>query len=186
MNQQERITGAVLGLACGDALGAPAEHLSRETILQTWGSLREMLGSEGRRAGEWTDDTDLSLCVAAGIIEDPDDPITGAGHCLITWSRNANGVGATISAAINAYKGDWFEAGRRARELNKGRPVGNGSLMRTLPVALAYPAKDEMLRQSARLSAMTHWDPEAESCCAVYCLWVRSLLEGKPMKLAWS
>lgn len=57
--------------------------------------------------------------------------------------------------------------------------------MRALPVALAYPDEDRMLRQSARLSAMTHWDPQAEVCCAVYCLWIRALLQGTDLASAW-
>jgi hypothetical protein len=57
--------------------------------------------------------------------------------------------------------------------------------MRTLPVALAYPETKTMLRQSARISAMTHWDPQAEVCCAVYCLWVQGLLEGADRLAAW-
>jgi ADP-ribosylglycohydrolase len=57
--------------------------------------------------------------------------------------------------------------------------------MRTLPVALAYADTDTMLRQSARLSAMTHWDAQAEVCCALYCLWVRRLLSGEERLAAW-
>lgn len=65
------------------------------------------------------------------------------------------------------------------------RAAGNGSLMRTLPVALAYADPDTLLTQSARLSAMTHWDPRAEVCCAIYCLWIRELLVGAEIGVAW-
>jgi protein-tyrosine phosphatase len=57
--------------------------------------------------------------------------------------------------------------------------------MRTLPVALAYSDETEMLRQSARLSAMTHWDAQAEVCCAIYCLWISHLLAGQSRHNAW-
>jgi len=57
--------------------------------------------------------------------------------------------------------------------------------MRTLPVALVYTDSETMLRTSARLSAMTHWDPQAEVCCAVYCLWVQEILRGKELHEAW-
>lgn len=57
--------------------------------------------------------------------------------------------------------------------------------MRTLPVALAYPERETMLRMSARFSSMTHWDAQAEVCCAVYCLWVRELLHAQPLQEAW-
>jgi rhodanese-related sulfurtransferase len=42
-----------------------------------------------------------------------------------------------------------------------------------------------MLTVSARVSAMTHWDPQAELACAIYCLWVRNLLRGLPLPEAW-
>jgi protein-tyrosine phosphatase len=57
--------------------------------------------------------------------------------------------------------------------------------MRTLPVALAYHDRETMLRTSARLSAMTHWDAQAEVCCAVYCLWVEQLLHGASLHEGW-
>jgi hypothetical protein len=58
--------------------------------------------------------------------------------------------------------------------------------MRTLPVALAYPQTWEMLTVSARLSAMTHWDPQAEMACAVYCLWIDGILHERPLRDAWA
>ena len=57
--------------------------------------------------------------------------------------------------------------------------------MRTLPVALAYADTDTMLRQSALISAMTHWDAQAEVCCAIYCLWIQGLLAGETRHEAW-
>jgi ADP-ribosylglycohydrolase len=42
-----------------------------------------------------------------------------------------------------------------------------------------------MLRESARISAMTHWDAQAEVCCAVYCLWVQRLLNAESRHDAW-
>ena len=42
-----------------------------------------------------------------------------------------------------------------------------------------------MLTQSARLSAMTHYDHQAEVCCAIYCLWIRRLMLGQPLREAW-
>jgi ADP-ribosyl-[dinitrogen reductase] hydrolase len=42
-----------------------------------------------------------------------------------------------------------------------------------------------MLHQSASISAMTHWDPQAETCCAVYCLWLEAILKGQERGAAW-
>lgn len=52
-----------------------------------------------------------------------------------------------------------------------GRSAGNGSLMRTVPVALAYPGDPEaMIRAARAVSALTHHDPTAGDACALWCL----------------
>jgi ADP-ribosyl-[dinitrogen reductase] hydrolase len=181
----ERIAGAMLGLACGDALGAPAEFRSRSFIAQKWGRLTDMTGGGIWDPGEWTDDTGMALCIAEGILERPDAPVEPVGARFIAWSKDAKDVGDTIASVIESYAGDWAKASRMSPAGRAGRAVGNGSLMRTLPVALAYPNTWEMLTISASLSAMTHWDAQAELACAVYCLWIDGILNGKPMREAY-
>ena len=184
----DRFTGAMLALACGDALGAPAEFTrTREEMRRRFGHLTEMVGGGGCgwAPGEWTDDTGMALCVAEGILEAPDDPVRPVGARFLEWRKTAKDVGSTIGEALGGFRGDWAAAARGTLQVAKGRAAGNGSLMRTLPVALAYPRREEMLRQSAGISAMTHWDPQAEVCCAVYCLWIRAILEGGELAEAW-
>src|SRR4051812_45008490 len=41
---EDRCVAALLGLACGDALGAPAEFRSQEDVRARWGRLTEMVG----------------------------------------------------------------------------------------------------------------------------------------------
>jgi len=180
-----RIRGALLGLACGDALGAPAEFKSRGEIQARWGQLTEMVGGGPWAPGEWTDDTGMALCLAEGILARPEDPVEEVGSRFLEWRKTAKDVGSTISGALSGFHGDWVEASRCTPHAREGRAAGNGSLMRTLPVALAHPRRTQMLEQSARLSAMTHWDPQAEVCCAVYCLWIGGLLRGKGLRDAW-
>jgi ADP-ribosyl-[dinitrogen reductase] hydrolase len=172
----DRIRGALLALACGDALGAPAEFKSAATIRQEYGTLRDMVGGGVWMPGEWTDDTGMALAVAEGILEAPADPVSAIGRNFLEWRRTAKDVGNTIRAALDAYAGDWAAASAGTSMARSGHAGGNGSLMRTLPVALAYADREQMLRESARVSAMTHWDAQAEVCCGLYCLWIRELL----------
>ena len=86
---------------------------------------------------------------------------------------------------VRRYRGSWPKASSSTSAAKSGRAAGNGSLMRTLPVALAYPDRGRMLRQAARISAMTHWDSQAEVCCAVYCLWITELLAGASLRDGW-
>lgn len=175
-----------MGLACGDALGAPAEFHDQEYIRKQWGTLTEMVGGGPWKPGEWTDDTGMALCVAEGILANPDDPVEETGRRFLEWRKTAKDVGGTISAALSAFRGDWPLAARSTPQARQGKAGGNGSLMRTLPVALAYgPDVKPMLPIAARLSAMTHWDVEAETCCLVYCLWIRNLLEGMDLAEGW-
>jgi ADP-ribosyl-[dinitrogen reductase] hydrolase len=182
---RDRIVGAFLGLACGDALGAPAEFMSQSELQARWGRLTEMTGGGIWQPGEWTDDTGMALCVAEGILAAPIDPIDAIGDRFHPWAATAKDVGSTIRAALSAHRGDWVEAARSTPQAQAGLAAGNGSLMRTLPVALTYGDEERMLRTSARVSAMTHWDPQAEVCCALYCLWVQLLLAGEPLDEAW-
>ena len=58
-----------------------------------------------------------------------------------------------------------------------GMTAGNGSLMRTAPVALAYLDDEAALWQAAqRISSLTHFDPEAGEACALWCLAIRSAI----------
>ncbi|PZN07919.1 MAG: ADP-ribosyl-[dinitrogen reductase] hydrolase, partial [Bacillota bacterium] len=62
---------ALLGLACGDALGATLEFMSREDVRRKYpGGLRDLVGGGpfGWAPGETTDDTAMALCVLRGIL----------------------------------------------------------------------------------------------------------------------
>ena len=67
MDLLSRFRGSLLGLAVGDALGAPVEFEPR-------GSFAPITGFRGGgpfnlRAGDWTDDTSLALCLAESLVE---------------------------------------------------------------------------------------------------------------------
>ena len=62
----------------------------------------------------------------------------------------------------------------------RGISGGNGSLMRTAPLALAYLHDPDGLVEAARaVSALTHYDPEAGEACVLWCLAIRhAVLHG--------
>ncbi len=75
----------------------------------------------------------------------------------------------------------------RAREAARdfhdrtGRSGGNGSLMRTAPVALAFlHDPDALVEAATAISALTHFDPEAGEACVLWCLAIRhAVLHGE-------
>ncbi len=68
--QKERACAALVGLAIGDALGAPVEFRERASFPE----VRDMLAGGYFRlpAGAWTDDTAMALCLADSLLHDPD------------------------------------------------------------------------------------------------------------------
>jgi len=69
LDVRDRIRGAILGGACGDALGAPVEFASRDKILATYGSrgITRFTQAYGVH-GAITDDTQMTLFTVEGII----------------------------------------------------------------------------------------------------------------------
>lgn len=66
----DRIQGCLLAGAVGDALGAPVEFLSTAAIRARFagGLVREIGPSYGRRSGAITDDTQMTLFTAEGLV----------------------------------------------------------------------------------------------------------------------
>ena len=135
-----RFQAPFLGLAIGDALGAPVEFMPPGTFEPVKG-----FRSGGRfnlDPGQWTDDTSMALCLAESLIEcngfDPKDQmdrylkwvkdgyLSSTGYCF--------DIGQTCSRALANYRftGDPFSGPTHERS------AGNGSLMRLAPIPLFY------------------------------------------------
>ncbi|MEQ7123544.1 ADP-ribosylglycohydrolase family protein [Actinopolymorpha sp. B11F2] len=67
---RSRVRGCILGGAVGDALGAPIEFLSLDAILRAHGAdgLTDLAPMNGDRRGLVTDDTQMTLFTAEGLI----------------------------------------------------------------------------------------------------------------------
>ena len=66
---RDRALGALVGLAVGDALGAPVEFCRRDTFepvtdMRAGGYFKLPVGA-------WTDDTAMALCLAESLLEHP-------------------------------------------------------------------------------------------------------------------
>lgn len=62
----ERYRGALLGLACGDAVGTTVEFKPRGSFQP----LTDMVGGGPfhLKPGQWTDDTSMALCLAESLL----------------------------------------------------------------------------------------------------------------------
>src|ERR1044071_2627517 len=68
MNRGERVAGAIVGSAVGDALGAPFEF-GPAGAFSASGVENEMRGGGGWDPGEATDDTQMAIHVAESLLE---------------------------------------------------------------------------------------------------------------------
>lgn len=179
---QERVRGAFWGLACGDALGAPAEFMEPEEVRRRFGRLDRLVGGGafGWAPGEWTDDTALALAAAAGY-EGADFDLDRAGAAMVAWYRSGpKDIGNTTRDALHLLSSGRAgprEAGARAQR--GGSSAGNGSLMRAAPTGLArVPGDDRLVRESIEISAVTHADPRCLGACVAFNAVVSELVEG--------
>lgn len=187
---RDRFKAGLLGVACGDALGATVEFMHPQEIRAQYGVLREIVGGGwlGLEPGQVTDDTEMMVAVAKGIIEAPSNPIEAIGREFIKWLESGPiDVGATCALAIQIAicqkeEGvlNWSAVSKEVRQSLGERTAGNGALMRTLPVALAYHSDLPRLRDvSGRIALMTHPSLKAVNSCVLYCEMVAGLLAGK-------
>jgi ADP-ribosylglycohydrolase len=177
--QLDRACGVLLATAAGDALGAGFEFgppLSPDTPVAMKGG-----GSLGWAPGEWTDDTSMALAIAETAATGADLRTCAAQDAITArwaeWAKQARDVGIQTRDVLRAVRnGTAAEALAAARELHErtGRTAGNGSLMRTAPVALAFLDDPDGLTDAAtQISAITHYDPTAGEACVLWCHAIR-------------
>ena len=174
-NDRDRARGALLGLAVGDALGTTYEF---ERIAQpaypalATGPATDVVGGGPFELapGCVTDDTQLAVALARSLAEhgrlDPAD----LGRRYVAWSDHAFDIGNQTGAALRRIEQGvapelaglavWRDSGRRA--------AGNGSLMRTAPLAVALARSHELCRAALVESLITHADPRCALACACF------------------
>ena len=190
--QLDRACGALLATAAGDALGAPYEFgppLAADTPVA-------MTGGGPWQGGEWTDDTSMAIAIAEVAATGADLRSADAQDRIVRrwvdWAQDAKDVGIqtrSVLAAVDssssdrarAAVSDQARAAAAALHRQTGRSGGNGSLMRTAPVALAYLDDiDGLVEAATSISELTHFDPEAGEACVLWCLAIRhAVLTGE-------
>lgn len=187
-DRTSRLTGGLLGLLVGDALGVPYEFHDAASIPPLHQIEPEPPSGFPRahRAtppGTWSDDGAQALCLLASLVEHGELVVSDFGARLLAWHDQGY-------CAVDARVFDvGIQTSRALARLRAGEPAesagpsgerdnGNGSLMRVLPLALWHRGSDADLARDAMLqSRVTHGHPRSMVACAFYCLWARRLLE---------
>ncbi|MEV3873666.1 ADP-ribosylglycohydrolase family protein [Streptomyces sp. NPDC049906] len=175
-------TGALLGLALGDALGYPTEFDDVPSILAKCGPWRTR---ELPAPALITDDTQMTLALARGLRTaldggalDPQAMLSPVRDEFVAWYRSPDNDRAPGNTCLTAC--DLLERGdgpwQRASQVHS---KGCGANMRVVPVALIPGLDEERRAGAAQLqAALTHGHPTALAASDLTAHAVRLLAEG--------
>jgi ADP-ribosyl-[dinitrogen reductase] hydrolase len=156
-NLGERIAGALMAYACGDALGLPWENASRTSAVPTISHIEQVPAREGWPRGVTSDDTALTLLVARHLAERDGGCDASAFLAeLADQEPMIRGLGPTTTAAIEHFR----RSGQAVACLGGAT---NGAAMRALPVGWVLPHSqaDRRREVAIEMSRATHADASA-------------------------
>lgn len=174
---RDRARGALLGLACGDALGTTHEfkRLGAPPFpMLAEGPLTDMrgFGPFNLKPGQVTDDTQMACCLAEqlALLGRYDGGETAKAY--VRWLPHAFDVGVQTRATLEAIRDGklWDKAGRHHWFENGRRPAGNGSLMRVAPLGVFFAFHQQERIEACLLDAqVTHFSPICQLAGVVAC-----------------
>jgi ADP-ribosylglycohydrolase len=150
---RERLTGALLGLAVGERVGAGTAHTAMA---------RNLLRS-----------------LAARRRFDPDEVMARHLEWFATRPPDLDPQTRRVLAMVDAGE-PWREAARRSWE-ERGPEVsaGNGSVAYCAPLGIAFVGRpDEAAKAARTLSTLTHWDERCRTACQAVVVTVVGLIDG--------
>ena len=185
MKKYNKIQDALLGIAVGDALGVPFEFNTTDQMKKN--PAKDMIGygTNNQAPGTWSDDSSMMLCLLESLTKKYD--VEDIGQTFVKWYQHGywgahhtlfdignttrDSLDRIIKGTSTDLSGNFFE------ESN-----GNGSLMRTLP--LAFFLKDEtdieeLYKKVKEVSSITHAHFRSNFSCFIYIIFAIELLKKK-------
>ena len=167
---QDKFRGCLLGAMIGDVIGAPVEAESPGYIASTYRSIDDILATESVEefnapdwtVGRYTDDTQMTICVAEWLIADPPQSperlLARFHHAHEPWRRYGAGT-EMIFRLYMKHASRWTEL---ATAMFPHGSYGNGGAMRVAPIGLACFNDPKQLKTLAiESSRPTHSHPLA-------------------------
>jgi ADP-ribosyl-[dinitrogen reductase] hydrolase len=181
LDKTDRFRGSLLGLACGDAVGTTVEFMQRGTFPV----VTDMMGGGpfNLKAGEWTDDTSMALCLAESLVESNGFNAVDQMQRYVKWLDDgylsSNGecfdIGDTTYDALSGFKntGNPFSGSIHAQS------AGNGCIMRLASVPMFfYPDQKTTITMCGESSRTTHGAPECIEASQLFGAILFMALEG--------
>ena len=187
----------IIGLAIGDALGTPFEHVRRAVLDRE--PITDMVagGTHEMGKGVYSDDTALILATIDSILEKDKINPNDIGNRFIDWLKTGRytatgktfGVGRVCEEAITNFERGSENAAKCG--MNGLYDNGNGSLMRILPLAYYIHGKniyddEEIYNLVRELSSITHAHEISIMACYIYVKFAIYLLEQRSIGEAYN
>ena len=178
-----KIKGTIYGQAIGDALGLATEGMAEEEISQKYPNgithYSDIFQDRHRRRwkiGDWTDDTDMMLCIANAVIKDKGVNLTTIAQNFKDWAMGEPmGIGQTTYKVLNLadYVEKPFDVSKLIWEMSYRKGAANGALMRTSIVGTFPKAVEEC---AVNICKLTHYDPRCVGSCVIVSELIHSLI----------
>ena len=167
-----RLRDCIYGQAVGDALGVPYEFCARGTFKCDG---MTGFGTHRQPAGTWSDDTSMTLAICDSYRVKGYIDIDDIRNRFLSWFYNDEytcdyvfDVGNTTASALKSKQGNSDEYSN-----------GNGSLMRTLPLAFTNATNEEI----EAVSAITHAHQISTKACVTLTRIARMLIDGSSPRI---
>ena len=198
-----QLHASLIGGAVGDSLGAEIEFLSLDEIRRQYpDGITELPPHRGLH-GAITDDTQMTLFTAEGIIRAHVgqalkgiwDPLSAIHHALLRWLRTQGGKPrvATDDAGLIADHRLWarrdpgltclsaLEQSAHFGALAKNGSKGCGTIMRVAPAGLMIP-RDQVRAVAMKTSALTHGHLTGQYAAAAWAEMLADVTSGAKLE----
>ena len=190
---RDRARGALLGLACGDAVGTTLEFKRPGTFEP----IDDMVGGGpfNLEPGEWTDDTTMALCMAESILDMAQLDMAVLKMAVMDLADHHRRYLLWRDHGYFSVKGRCFDiGGTTSSQLRRFETTGipidpnpddnsaaNGSLMRLAPAPIVWRHDlAEAAERSGESSRSTHAADRPVDACRLFGAMLAALIEGMP------
>ena len=202
---RETMRAVILGLACGDALGAPTEFSDVARIRRRFG--QDGITDLSQTDGRYTDDTQMAVALAEGLLAahgdltvfsgnldpthddtpakavefvrdnmtHPDAVMPHVTRAFVSWSKSPENNRAPGNTCMGGCRN--LDQGMHWRESGISDSKGCGGIMRVAPVGLLYSTREDILRIAKAQCICTHGHPSAYQAAQLGALAVRLLAD---------